>query len=44
LVQDRNQQLVVELSYISSVSMKCREFLGQLRNHQLLKKDPAPKG
>jgi len=43
LAQDRNQQLAVELSYISSVSIKCREFLRQLRNHQLLKKDPAPR-
>jgi hypothetical protein len=38
LAQDRNQQLAVELSYISLVSIKCREFLGQLRNYQLFKK------
>jgi hypothetical protein len=44
LAQDRNQQLAVELSYISSVSIKCRKFLSQLRNYQLLKEDPAPKG
>jgi hypothetical protein len=44
LAQDRNQQLGVELSYISLVSIKCRKFLSQLRNYQLLKKDPAPKG
>lgn len=44
LAQDRNQQMADELSYKSSVSVKCREFLGQLRNYQLLRKDPALKG
>jgi len=44
VAQHMNQQLAVELSHKSSVSIKCREFLGQLRNYQLLKKDPAPKG
>jgi len=44
LAQDRNQQVAFELGYKSSVSIKCREFLGQLRNYQLSRKDPAPKG
>jgi len=44
LAQDRNQLLAGELSYKSSVSIKCREFLGQLRNYQPLRKDPASKG
>jgi hypothetical protein len=37
LNKDRNQQLAVELSYNPLGSIICREFLGQLRNYQLLK-------